>query len=269
MDVQAAVTFVAAHDTPLYTALAAYAVGAASSADVRAVLSPLQQADGSWRGVFPGLPDAPSIAGAWRAMQWYRWLGIESAIEVDHTAAFLAAQQAADGTWAEAHPSSVSQAGMLPGSRMETLWHTAAAARMLVENGRDTTVYIGRALSALNGAWEDGAFFGVGKALHPLWHMLPLFHQAGTRDDAPLVEACHTRLLAAVLFRELDPLDEIAVAHAGLTTRYAGSKLYVAARDAVIGAQQPDGSWPTAYGEDFRVVATVMALLLLQQGGML
>jgi hypothetical protein len=99
--------------------------------------------------------------------------------------------------------------------------------------------------------------------------MLPLFKMVGHAQDTHIVESCNNRLLAAVEFEELDPMDVTAVAHAALNTRYTGNKLYVAARDKVLTQQQADGGFATNYGELHRPNATVDALMLMKWGGLL
>lgn len=272
VDIEGAVQYIQQHGTPLQQSLAGYAVGAAAAGDVLAALTPYQRDDGGWTGLDPDCPTALSVVSCtWLALQYLRWISADGHPLVDSTADFLTAQQHAEGYWDEAD--AITQHNpppwMQPGDRKTRVWLTAAVARMLMETGHETQVYFGRALTYLSQAWEDGVFQGKHTFLHPLWMMLPLFHIRGQPEDKPIVEGCHTRLLAAVSFGELDPMDVTAVAHAALNTRYAGNQLYIAARDRVLAYQQADGGWATDYGAAHRPNATVDALMLLRWGGLL
>lgn len=272
VDVDGARHYLEQHGTPLQQTLGRYAIGEATAGDVIAALAPYQQPDGGWTGLDPDCPAGVSVMSCtWLALQYLRWISADQHPLLDSTADFLAAHQHADGYWDE--PDAITAHNpppwMQPGERKNRVWLTAAVARMLMETGHETQVYFGRALTYLTRAWDDGVFQGKQTFLHPLWMMLPLFHTGGQPDDQRIVDGCHTRLLAAVEFGELDPMDVTAVAHAALNTRYTGNKLYIAARDRVLEYQQPDGGWTTDYGAAHRPNATVDALMLLRWGGLL
>ncbi|MEL6150254.1 MAG: prenyltransferase/squalene oxidase repeat-containing protein [Chloroflexota bacterium] len=272
VDVIGAVQFIDAHGSDVHRAMARQAVGAALPADVITALTPLQRDDGGWTGLHPDCPrDFSTISCTWMALQYLRWIGVDKTPLIDRTVAYLAAQQHADGYWDE--PDEIIQHNppphMQPGNPRTRMWLTAAVARMLLETGHDTDVYFGPALSYLSDRWEAGTLRGKNALLHPLWMMLPLFKMVGHARDAHIVESCNNRLLAAVEFEELDPMDVTAVAHAALATRFAGNKLYVAARDYVLTQQQAAGGFATNYGEQHRPNATVDALMLMRWGGLI
>lgn len=272
VDVQRAVAFVAGRGTPLQIEMAKYAIDAAKSTDVFPLLAAYQRQDGGWTGLDPDCPPGLStLSCTWLALQYLRWLSADSHPLVESTAAFLAARQHERGYWDE--PDDITQHDpppwMQPGQDAIRAWLTAANARMLLETGHETRVYFGRALTYLTEQWDAGLFKRPETPLHPLWMMLPLFKKGGLPEDDPIVEACMVRLWSAVLFDDLDPMDVIAVAHAALNTRYEGNRLYLAARDKVLAAQQPDGGWPTNYNDAHRPNATLDAIMLLRVGGML
>lgn len=272
VDIQGAFAFVDEQGTALERALMRYALGAVQAQSVIGELAAYQDEQGGWAGLVPGCPPGlPLVASCCRALQVLRWLSADSHPMVDRTATYLAGRQHADGYWDE-DPAANGQTlapWMQPGTEQNRLWLTAAVARMLLETGHETEVYFGRALRTLTQAWEAGAFWGRGGPLRPLWMMMPLFQQGGLAQDKPLVEACMVRLWSAVLFEELDAMEVTTVAHAALSTRYAGNHLYLAARNRVLGHQQADGGWATDYGEDYRAAATVDAVMLLRNGGLL
>lgn len=272
MHIEGAIQFVKRAGNPALLALAHYAVGAANSQSVLTTLAPLQHSDGGWSGTDPDCPaDHSMITCTWMALQWLRWINAENHPLVDRTADFLAAAQRDDGSWdePEAIPAPDLPSWMHPGSRFTRVWLTAAVCRTLLETGRDTKVYFGRALTFLSDAWDDGVLVEAGKPLHPHWMLLPLFKIAGQPEDRYIVDDCMRRLRYAVNNNELDPMDVTAVAHAALATQYVASDLYIAARDKMLGFQQSDGGWATHYGESHRANATVDALMLLRWGGML
>lgn len=266
VDIQGALDFVGAHGAAHHIALAGYAIGALEAAAVLTALAPLQHPDGSWGGLSPSCP-APQtgVACAWQALQILRWISADNNPLVHRTGDYLAGTQHADGYWDDTAALPAQNAS--PAARR--MWLTAANARLCVETGQDTSIYLGRALSYLSEQWEAGALHGRGAPLHPLWMMLPLFKRVGQPTDEAIVEACQLRLRAAVIFAELDPMDLTAVAHAALQTRYAGNALYIDARDRVLEHQQSDGGWATDYGESYRPAATVDALMLLRLAGLL
>ncbi|MEM6527542.1 MAG: prenyltransferase/squalene oxidase repeat-containing protein [Chloroflexota bacterium] len=272
VDVIGAVQYIEQHGSDVHKAMARYAVGAAMSGAVLTALEPLQRPDGGWTGLDPDCPDDLStISCTWMALQYLRWIGVDSTPLIDSTVTFLAAQQHPDGYWDE--PDAIAQYNapphMQPGEAATRMWLAAAVARMLLETGHDTQVYFGPALTYLSEQWEAGTLRGKNARLHPLWMMLPLFKMVGHARDAHIVESCNNRLLAAVEFEELDPMDVTAVAHAAMATRFAGNRLYIAARDYVLTQQQGDGGFTTHYGDRRRPNATVDALMLMRWGGLI
>lgn len=257
MDILAAVNFIEQHGTPLQIALMRYALGALTASDVLSILTPLQHVDGHWQSLHAIHPAEPMQASA-EALQVLRWLSADNHALMHRSAGFFAQHQnITSGTW-----------DTLPPSNAPVIQHrlTATIARMLMETGHETYVYFGRALNHLARAWEADT---VDDPL-TLIMMLPLFHIGGQKSDGALVEACNTRLLAQVAADQLPVSVVIAAAHAALVTRYAGSKLYVAARDRALMHQQADGGWADhRLSIIYRTQTTVEALMLLRVGGML
>jgi len=255
VDIAGAVTFIEAHGTPAHRALARFVLGGATAPDVLAVLRPLHTADGGWDLTSPLAPGP--IAASVRALQWLRWLSADASPLVDNTAAFLEVKQADDGSW-PAPPDAPAGTDLLL---------TAAAARMLMETGRDTKVYFGRALTFLSGAWERGDVHEHAP-ITTMAMMLPLFKIGGQPSDAPIVEGCNLALRAYIDRPKPDPAAVVTTAHAALNTRYAGNQLYIAARNRALTLQAPDGGWEAAEAAQ-RPDVTVDALMLLRWGGLL
>ncbi len=270
VDISGALGFVRAHGRREHVALADFAVGAASQAQVTSLLVLLQAADGGWSGVAPGVPTrVPTLTGAAHLLQWLRWLSADNHPMLDRTATYLAAHQSPDGYWDELDPvrHHSPPPGMVPGEPATRVMLTASIARRLLATGRETEVYFGPALSYLSKMWASGAVAAA--PLTAMAMMLPLFKIGGQPSDTAIVEGCNAALLTAVAQHDATASDVITIAHAALATRYAGNDLYVAARDRALTMQADDGGWTDPGGMMFRVHATIDTLMLLRWGGML
>jgi hypothetical protein len=252
VDLIGAQQFIAAYGTPLQDISAQFVLGLATRQQVIDTLALHQQANGGWAGLVAA-DDAHPVLEAAQALRWCRWISAENHPIVANTTAELASQQRHDGVWPGA-------------SAAQTILLTAAVCRAVQAVGRDTDVYFGPALSYLKTAWDRDQLTGT--PISARAYMLPLFNIGGQPADTTLIDGLNRDLLTAVHRTDTPAAAIVTIAHTALNSRYAGSQLYVAARDRALTRQATDGGWEGATMQQ-RTDTTAAVLMLLRWGGML
>lgn len=223
-------------------------------------LEPFHNADGGWgRGLDADYQGSVSSIGttiaATRILTSVN-LG-EDLFEVwDRTLAFILAAQLPDGSWDE--PAGFEQAGApfwFERSIGNRTWFAAALGGYL-RYAHAAPEAVAKATRFVSEAFQAGHF----AHLHPYWMTLALTEGSPIAGAEELARACHARLLAAVTADEVGPVDlgwiHEAARMGGLPTQDPLRKAIVSRLETL---QQPDGGFPSEYGDGHRVETTLHA----------
>jgi hypothetical protein len=266
IDIEKAYQFIQASGDPILSALADFARGRKSDAEVLNTLKAYQRPDGGWTKTdkdFQG--DLSVISTTWVALQWLIWLGVKEHPILKQTVSFLRKTQNEAGFWDE--PEEIRQYDppfwMLPGRYENQIWLTSAVCSKLKELGCEHDVNFEKALDFLRQGW-DGKRFPV--FTHTHWMAMPLLamQNTGNELDKEIILGCKTFLLNAIQNGEGDPGDLCAIAYASRLTGNLANDLYQLTLQGAMNNQANDGGWSTGYGEKHRPGLTVEALFVLK-----
>jgi hypothetical protein len=246
-----AAAFVAARGAPLDRLRLEAILGRRPAMEARVPLEALQRPDGAFAPL-PGRTPAGAFEATADALEALFGIGVQGGAAVERAAEFLAAAQAADGSWGDA-----------PGSPADRVAITARLAGALAR----TPYARPRTLAAAGDFLERHAPDAPreGGAPDELAALAHYFANAPDERADEVLQRCGRELERGFRTGTCDPVGVVRVLLACDAKALPGARLEAdELATALLATQAPDGGWPAAGGGDVaRIAATLDAALAL------